>query len=88
MGLLQLGKVNLDGTKIQANASKHKAMSWAYANKLETQLRADLAELFEAVARVKHMWILLIGNVEWMLRYDRKMEPGWRAAQGVDLCIG
>ena len=29
MGLLQLGKVSLDGTKIKANASKHKAMSWA-----------------------------------------------------------
>ena len=35
MGLLQLGKVSLDGTKIKANASKHKAMSWAHANKLE-----------------------------------------------------
>ena len=68
MGFLQLGKVSLDSTKIQASASKHKAMSWAYANKLETQLRADLAELLEAAACVKHMWILLIGNGEWMLK--------------------
>ena len=43
---LQLGKVSLDGTKIKANASKHKAMSWAHANKLEEQLRAEVTELF------------------------------------------
>ena len=45
MGLLQLGKVSLDGTKIKANASKHKAMSWSHANKLEEQLRAEVTEL-------------------------------------------
>ena len=28
MGLFKLGKVSLDGTKVKANASKHKAMSW------------------------------------------------------------
>ena len=45
MGLLKLGKVSLDGTKIKANASKHKAMSWGYANKLEEQLRREVQEL-------------------------------------------
>ena len=44
-GLLKLGKVSLDGTKIKANASKHKAMSWGYANKLEDQLRKEVQEL-------------------------------------------
>ena len=34
MGLVKLGTVSLDGTKIKANASKHKALSWAHANKL------------------------------------------------------
>ena len=38
LGVLHLGNVSLDGTKIKANASKHKAMSWDYANKLEKQL--------------------------------------------------
>ena len=28
MGVLRLGRVSLDGTKMQGNASKHKAMSW------------------------------------------------------------
>ena len=45
MDLLKLGKVSLDGTKIKANASKHKAMSWGYANKLEEQLRREVQEL-------------------------------------------
>ena len=39
MGLVKLGTVSLDGTKIKANASKHKALSWAHANRLEAQLR-------------------------------------------------
>ena len=32
MGLVKLGTVSLDGTKIKANASKHRALSWDYAN--------------------------------------------------------
>ena len=45
MGLLKLGKVSLDGTKVKANASKHHALSWGHANKLETQLKAEVDEL-------------------------------------------
>jgi len=45
MGVKKIGKVSLDGTKIKANASKHKALSWAYANKLEEQLRGEIAQL-------------------------------------------
>jgi transposase/IS5 family transposase len=45
MGLVKLGTVSLDGTKIKANASKHKALSWAHANRLEEQLKGEVAEL-------------------------------------------
>lgn len=45
MGLVKLGTVSLDGTKIKANASKHKALSWAHANKLEAQLQGEVEEL-------------------------------------------
>lgn len=45
MGLLKLGKVSLDGTKIKANASKHHALSWGHACKLEEQLQAEVNEL-------------------------------------------
>jgi transposase len=45
MGLLKIGKVSLDGTKIKANASKHHALSWGHACKIEQQLRAEVEEL-------------------------------------------
>ena len=44
--VLQLGKISLDGTKVQANASKHSALSYGHALKQEEQLRAEVAELF------------------------------------------
>jgi len=47
MGLLQLGNVSLDGTKVRANASKHKALSWGYAKRLEGQLRAEVSALLD-----------------------------------------
>jgi len=45
MGMLQLGVVALDGTKVHANASRHSALSYEYAGKIEAQLKAEVAEL-------------------------------------------
>ena len=45
MGVLKLGSVSLDGTKIKANASKNHALSWDYARKLEKQLKGEIREL-------------------------------------------
>lgn len=45
MGVLQVGKVSLDGTKVHANASKHSALSWEHANKIEAQLKAEVEQL-------------------------------------------
>jgi len=45
MKLLKLGQIALDGTKINANASKHKALSWGHANKIEAQLRQEVQTL-------------------------------------------
>lgn len=47
MEVLQLGTVSLDGTKVKANASKHKALSYEYACKLEAQLAAEVAALLK-----------------------------------------
>jgi transposase len=44
-GLVKLGHVALDGSKVQANASKHKAMSYGHMKKLETRLEAEIADL-------------------------------------------
>ena len=44
-GVLRLGTVALDGTKIHANASRHSALSYEHATKIETQLKAEVADL-------------------------------------------
>jgi transposase len=44
-GVLKVGQVSLDGTKVHANASRHSALSWEHACKIEAQLRAEVEEL-------------------------------------------
>src|ERR1700688_898117 len=43
MGVLKMGTVALDGTKIHANASRHSALSYEHAGKIEAQLKAEVA---------------------------------------------
>ena len=45
MKLLKLGNVSLDGSKVKANASKHRALSYAHVLKLEAQLKAEVEQL-------------------------------------------
>src|SRR6266851_2424283 len=45
MGMLKLGTVGLDGTKIHANASRHSALSDEHAGKIEAQLKAEVSDL-------------------------------------------
>ena len=45
MKLLKLGAIALDGTKIHANASRHSALSYGHAQKIEAQLQAEVKEL-------------------------------------------
>jgi len=45
IGVLKLGTVALDGTKIHANASRHSALSYEHAGKIEAQLKAEVADL-------------------------------------------
>jgi transposase len=47
MGVLKMGTVALDGTKIHANASRHSALSYEHAGKIEAQLKAEVAELLK-----------------------------------------
>jgi transposase len=44
-GAMKLGRVALDGTKVKANASKHKAMSYGRMKEKEKELRAEVQEL-------------------------------------------
>jgi transposase len=47
MGLVKLGTIAVDGTKIKANASRHKAMSYGHMLKTEAQLKKEIAALLE-----------------------------------------
>src|SRR5437660_2228707 len=45
-GVLKLGTISLDGTKIHADASKHNAVSYKRLLEVEAQLRSEVEELF------------------------------------------
>src|SRR5260370_681867 len=47
MGALKLGRVALDGSKVKANASKHKAMSYGRMEEAEKRLREEVQELLK-----------------------------------------
>ena len=51
-GLVKLGHIALDGTKVKANASKHKAMSYARMDKTLAQLEAEVQQLLEEAQTV------------------------------------
>ena len=47
MGLVKLGTIAVDGTKVKANASRHKAMSYARMQSAELELKAQIAALVQ-----------------------------------------
>lgn len=46
-GLIKLGRLGVDGTKVRASASKHKAMGYGRMNEEETRLKQEIAELLK-----------------------------------------
>jgi hypothetical protein len=61
-GLVSLGHVSLDGTKIKANASKHKAMSYDRMKKSEEELKAQIRKYFEESAAIDEAEDLELGK--------------------------
>jgi transposase len=49
-GAMKIGQVALDGTKVKANASKHKAMSYDRMNEKEKDLKAEIKDLMAKAA--------------------------------------
>jgi transposase len=47
MGLVKLGTIAVDGTKVKANASRHKAMSYGHMRKAEAELKAQIDALLK-----------------------------------------
>jgi hypothetical protein len=54
-GLVKLGPVSLDGTKVLANASKHKVMSFAWMQKPVVELKAEVKRLFAEAEAIDTM---------------------------------
>ena len=51
MGMLKVGTVALDGTKLHANASRHSALSYGHIQKLEKQLKREVQQLLRLAER-------------------------------------
>jgi len=51
LGMVQLGNLSTDGTKMGANASRHKAMSYAYMSKEIARLQAEIKDLLQQAER-------------------------------------
>ena len=51
-GLVKPGHVALDGTKVNANASRNKAMSYGWMKDKEAQLRSEVAELLQSTDKM------------------------------------
>ena len=54
MGLTKKGSVSGDGTKIHANASKHSALSYAHALKLDAQIEKEINQLLAEAEKAEH----------------------------------
>jgi transposase len=52
MGLVKLGNLSTDGTKMAANASRHKAMSYGYMNKDVARLEAEIEQLLQQAEQI------------------------------------
>jgi len=72
--LTRLGAVSVDGSKIQANASKHAAVSYARAGEMLTQLELEVKELMERAqqAEAQEQKDVLDLPAELTRRADRK----------------
>ena len=58
-GVLKLGNLSLDGSKVHADASKSHAVSYKRLNELEAQLKSEVVELFEVGERADQGEVLL-----------------------------
>ena len=62
VGLVKLGHVSLDGTKVKANASKHKAMSYGRMEKKLEELEAEVLRLLKEAQAVDNAEDALYGK--------------------------
>lgn len=74
MEMVKLGNISLDGTKVRANASKHKALSWKHACKLEKQLKAEVNELMRQAEKADRQDVTDVDIPEELARREARLE--------------
>ena len=85
MGTLKLGTISLDGTKIKANASKHKALSWKHARKLEKQLKKEVEELMRLAGQADNSELPETLNIpQELARRESRLVAIARAKQEIE----
>jgi transposase len=62
MGMVQLGNLSTDGTKMGANASRHKAMSYGYMSKEIERLEAEIERLLQDAERLDAEQDAMLGS--------------------------
>jgi transposase len=72
-GIAQFGKIKVavDGTKIHANASRHSAMSYAHAEKIEAQIKDEVLKLMELAKKAENIPEGMVVPDEIKRREDR-----------------
>jgi transposase len=89
-GLVKLGHVALDGTKIKANASKHKAMSYDRMKKREAELKAEVDRWLEAAESADRDEDKLYGDKrgdempDWVADKEKRLEKLREAKAGLE----
>ena len=65
MGMVKLGNLSTDGTKMGANASRHKAMSYGYMNKDIERLKAEIEKLLKQAEQTRRRARRRLGKSSW-----------------------
>ena len=73
--LTLFGTVSLDGRKLHANASRHSALSYGHAGKIEAQLKAEVQELLVLAEQADQV----AAGIRPLIAVKRdEHHPGWR----------
>jgi len=73
MGLVKVGNVNVDGTKVKASASKHKAISYGYIERLEKELQQEIERLFALATQTDEQEALELDIPEELARREDRL---------------
>lgn len=81
-GLVKMGHVSLDGTKVKANASKHKAMSYGRMESEEKRLTKEIEEMLWEAAKIDEIEDRRLGRISVGTNCLRNSLTGRRGCKG------